>query len=523
MDSGEIIPLTKSLSIAMPYLLDHSRTEHLWVDQICFNQADNRERATEVPKMGNIFKGATHVFAWLGKDRWYGTFLSEIIDAAGELHDGPYTKYELWDEDVVGQVASLFSLSGHDPRSHVDAFCDLLDNPWLCRAWCLQEAIVSKSFSLLMGEHEFSNLRALQDVSLILQRRLDKAKEYDWIARRRGFQTLRILIDERNRFQKDFHTPIHELLALVGGYFDATDPHDLIYGFLGLQFNPNITINVNYDESTETTLIKTARAIITGTHSLDIFNALAIPPLVYPWSSQARKYLLPTWVPNWLVYMKSHLYNAWDYSRLNPFKASATRLHMPLTVLEDLLKLAIRGRFIAEITHLSSPHSNDYLNWAVHIALDDRLTEIKTKFPPFTDLSRERMLKVVLMECLCQTPRPDIKEVLRQYDILCSEDLKCKYSGSALEAWATSINNLAISCIRRRIFCTQDMKLGLTPNHSEINDKVAIIHGSRFPVVLRPTRVDGEYTIIGRCYLEGVMHGEACTWPEDEADTFILV
>lgn len=42
------------------------------------------------------------------------------------------------------------------------------------------------------------------------------------------------------------------------------------------------------------------------------------------------------------------------------------------------------------------------------------------------------------------------------------------------------------------------------------------------PIVLRYNEDGVTYTVIGQSYLEGVMHGEAVTWEEGEADAFLL-
>lgn len=53
---------------------------------------------------------------------------------------------------------------------------------------------------------------------------------------------------------------------------------------------------------------------------------------------------------------------------------------------------------------------------------------------------------------------------------------------------------------------------------------IVIVHGCRVPVILQP--VEGEdsvYKLVGDCFVEGIMFGEAVTWAEDDADTFVLV
>ncbi|KAF2008632.1 heterokaryon incompatibility, partial [Aaosphaeria arxii CBS 175.79] len=40
----------------------------LWVDAICINQADDDEKAMQIPNMMYIYQQASHVIAWLGTD-----------------------------------------------------------------------------------------------------------------------------------------------------------------------------------------------------------------------------------------------------------------------------------------------------------------------------------------------------------------------------------------------------------------------------------------------------------------------
>jgi hypothetical protein len=69
--------------------------------------------------------------------------------------------------------------------------------------------------------------------------------------------------------------------------------------------------------------------------------------------------------------------------------------------------------------------------------------------------------------------------------------------------------------------------LALVSGETRAGDLVGVLHGSRTPVVVRRV-VAGEleevgYRVVGQCFVEGVMYGEAVTWREEEADTFVLV
>jgi hypothetical protein len=61
----------------------------------------------------------------------------------------------------------------------------------------------------------------------------------------------------------------------------------------------------------------------------------------------------------------------------------------------------------------------------------------------------------------------------------------------------------------RAIFHTKDGHLGLGPMCTQPGDIVAILYGSRFPVVMRPLPTPGEYTFLECVYVYGIMDGEA--------------
>ncbi|KAH7350588.1 hypothetical protein BKA65DRAFT_241999 [Rhexocercosporidium sp. MPI-PUGE-AT-0058] len=74
---------------------------------------------------------------------------------------------------------------------------------------------------------------------------------------------------------------------------------------------------------------------------------------------------------------------------------------------------------------------------------------------------------------------------------------------------------------RRRVFVTLDRKLGLGMESMRLGDDITLIHGSSAPLILRQkTAGDGTklYELVGQCYVEGAMYGEACTWDEFNAD-----
>ncbi|GME47965.1 HET-domain-containing protein [Neofusicoccum parvum] len=70
---------------------------------------------------------------------------------------------------------------------------------------------------------------------------------------------------------------------------------------------------------------------------------------------------------------------------------------------------------------------------------------------------------------------------------------------------------------------TAEGKFGFTRKETKPGDTIVILHGARIPYALRKTEDESKYQIVGNCYIEGIMDGEAVDWEEDEAEWFILV
>lgn len=94
------------------------------------------------------------------------------------------------------------------------------------------------------------------------------------------------------------------------------------------------------------------------------------------------------------------------------------------------------------------------------------------------------------------------------------------------------LQDLAYVAECKRVFFTEHAQLGMAAECVQVDDKVAIIHGSRTPCILRPMNKDqNEYRVISQCYLNGWMYGKGpidiphqhAKWWEEEPEEMILV
>jgi Heterokaryon incompatibility protein (HET) len=68
---GKAMLVTRSLQDALWQLsteIVSSQLRTLWVDAICINQVDDAEKSLQVQQMGSIYKSASRVVIWLGKE-----------------------------------------------------------------------------------------------------------------------------------------------------------------------------------------------------------------------------------------------------------------------------------------------------------------------------------------------------------------------------------------------------------------------------------------------------------------------
>jgi Heterokaryon incompatibility protein (HET) len=63
---GLEIKIRKNLEACLRYLRKPDKELRLWVDAICINQDDKREKSQQVAMMGDIFRSCPSAYIWLG-------------------------------------------------------------------------------------------------------------------------------------------------------------------------------------------------------------------------------------------------------------------------------------------------------------------------------------------------------------------------------------------------------------------------------------------------------------------------
>ena len=230
--SGKPMSITKNLYAGLRRLRNPTEKRTLWIDQLCINQWDMKEKAAQVALMRHIYKQCNRCVTWMGELSRDGCevpisdaeavleFLRQVAGARSTpLCDLPVLFQQSDQGEAVRRAFEMFAMYG---------------NPWWSRIWTVQEAIIPKSGELMWGP-----LSIPRDDVLTAARNLRDLQELPSLPK--GFASCRYTYTELLR---RLLYPVHGFnISKVDGplsllmrwrHREATDPRDKVYALVGL-------------------------------------------------------------------------------------------------------------------------------------------------------------------------------------------------------------------------------------------------------------------------------------------------
>lgn len=129
-------------------------TAYWWIDAVCINQEDIRERNRHVIKMGEVYKRATDVLVWLGPHQGDSvlamSFITRIAQLGDATHDPSGHEFKFWDASVKQRLQNTSQESG-DADASWAAVVKLMKRAWWRRTWVIQEVMLAKDFTFMCG------------------------------------------------------------------------------------------------------------------------------------------------------------------------------------------------------------------------------------------------------------------------------------------------------------------------------------------------------------------------------------
>jgi hypothetical protein len=515
--AGAPFAITASLAEALRALPRIAPSEYLWIDQVCINQADEQEKNHQVQMMGEIYSNCHKVIIWTGGEiKGLQLAVDTYIPPGRQVCEG------------ISESEAL--RNAKKSPVHPEPLHQLLVRPWFRRAWVIQEAVLPKAAVVVVAGSCQMTLEELFWITCwprILQ--LTDKRRRDFQASKVVLDTIITLKDPSKTQTAEFRTGDHGFDSLVIDSLassHASDPRDHVYAFLGFQKDPNISIVPDYTLSVTDAFTRAASAVIKGTNSLELLRFL--PNNFYGTQlsqlSDEDHNGLPSWVPDWSARRREGRIlrerSASVHGHTSEFDAANSVPHRPSQSLPgEESKLVASGGIIDSIAAMLSRVYGAELQTPrprFFGLTDEEVTALDaTALSDPTQKLRTRLVVMRTGGCIGVAPWPGVEEVLKHYDRGQSES---DYEADdPLEWFSERRSDLStdISAVSGK------NKLCLVPSTASAGDLVAILHGFQVPIVLRPAE-GGNYIVVGQCYLEDAMFGEAMTWKEDEADKFTL-
>lgn len=519
---GGVIPITKSVFEAMPFLLDESITGFLWIDQVCINQDDPDEKGHQVALMSDVYRSAARTLIWLGtEDRTTRTAI-ELLEYLREwgIHSQPGLNW-VYDalEDPQGQI--LVAKSGGNNRAAISIIEKLLSRPWFTRGWVVQEFALSNAPVFVIGRYKLGWNATYTACTAI---------PLGDVMNRSNFFRLTLLLHAQDVLSAVASKTENEsikalifcrLLSYSFGLFTTKDHRDRIFAYMGIWLPPGF--DIDYRQAVGETYIRFTRHVIDELGLLEIIgagHALETPRL-----EDLRG--LPSWVPDFSGHTDTKPL-IWDVADVRPtaWNASSSRPYQRIPG-DSPLEVHAAGKCIdtvTTVTHIICSESS-------HGPLDayNELSKIEGGF-----MSKSEFLRMVSniqntgtwyqefsfedLFSYCEAYW-DHGESTNKENLASASNSKLYEKDRNIEEFLWSAAHDLAWCFTRTIggsFC-------LVPRLTASGDAIVILHGCCVPHVLRKTDDPERYKMVGECYIQGAMRGEAVTWAEDEADVFILV
>lgn len=558
--NGHHLPITRNLGDALEYLFGKGERQ-LWIDAICINQEDDLERAKQVGLMGKIYTWAKRVLIWLGP---HADNSELAMDFLARLARGPGQK---------DRLSWLLDLSEAEFMSHWAALYALLHRNWWKRAWVIQEAVLAREIEMACGN------RLLSELQLSELRELFTGFWFHMFSsptiRKIGITSRdleRLLSPLRMRL---YIQQGHKLGCLPSLFLTkdtiASDPKDLLFAKYGLIGSKAVQLySPDYTASVEQACTEFAWAYIKQENDLTILCYAGIP-------LNRRRSSFPTWLPDWGPSKPSYpLKCAWSNNATDWPHWKASGDTQPVVQIsnsgrvlqvEGILVDAVDGVQFDPWCKRDSEHQQGVQSKSRNTAFNTHAETFEALFRttvadthrkevPLASVQAEPTFGLMfakachecdlLLEGLKELPGAiptapregasniekrwhgmrhleiggiPLREIVQEaYQSYRNRGYELEKPRSDFTVWPGWEHSFGQAMYHRRLFTTTKGHFGIGPRTLYAGDQVCILKGCALPLVVRSREGGEHFQIVGECYIQGYMNGEAL----EDAETIEL-
>jgi hypothetical protein len=307
--NGKAFNITTNLFHALRDLRDNHKVRRLWIDAICIDQSNVKEKNRQVSIMGSIYTLAQHTVIHLGD------FTFPVHLAFRELTGRPLTSWTGL-EDPLQHIATI----RHAAR-------DIMGQPWFTRVWIFQELVLSRDPWIQYGEFRMKWDEFCEAVEVLKNRVNGPNGNYIETELHRNLRVLQDMQDIRRKFQSAKSASLISPCALIDILqarrgFRASDPRDRVFAHLGIAAPlqnkaTKYNVQVNYNQSVSEIYTRLAMNAIRSAQNVEILRfverispatrSLNLPRkvsrfrILFAGNMRGRppEFELPSWVPDW--------------------------------------------------------------------------------------------------------------------------------------------------------------------------------------------------------------------------------
>jgi len=273
----------------------------VWIDALCINQQDIKERSQQVTLMDRIYSQAAHVLIWLGPadslEIMAVNYMSHrLTDLA--LHLNRVTKAgESWLHAIDDGLDGYLHQFNLPVQTNVawEVFFRFFKRRWFSRVWIIQEVALARSIKVWCGSLELhwimieicgkllkNGLEAMiigtnavengvEGFIELVSRNATLISAFQrWCSSGKiGSSHLEIYCALTGREHYEAQYCASTLLLLTWSAFSSTDPRDKIFGVLGvlkrLTHSEQLLVNVDYSMDLVSLVIETTTALLNQT------------------------------------------------------------------------------------------------------------------------------------------------------------------------------------------------------------------------------------------------------------------
>ncbi|PLN79936.1 heterokaryon incompatibility protein-domain-containing protein [Aspergillus taichungensis] len=476
-----IVRITANLDAALRHLRFEDRPRTLWIDAICIDQGDLNERSEQVQRMAQIYTQSQRVVVWLGEaspdsklalDSLCHLGRQNVITKSNFGFRAPGAEYPDW-------WLPSYDIPFDDETWK--AICSILDRAWFQRLWVFQEIQLASPRAVLQCGHDegsWADVRA----SILCLKEKNQTFLSELVANLR--KHFMLYLDWRGESFPLMMNSVRRRLC--------SDERDLIYALLGLM-TPTFAslVRPNYRLPAREVYKDVFLAHVKATQRLELIS----------YCGRGAELGSPTWVPNWVI-----------RDQYDPNRGLASGISPAVISTPTLDILEVSGVSCGIISHAGGLAQGE---------ADERVQMARTWYREGTSWIEESGFRgnsnvpfrdafaSMLLEGGVGDVYPEIISVTcrgwsKKWVAMCEEDRKL----SADDVMADpELFRCAQLITWSRFVTTAEGYIGLAPRATQPGDIIAVLLGSNTPVVLRP-KGDRRFSVIGSCYVHGLMHGE---------------